>query len=261
MEIYNLNFSWAWLTTQWLDNLAISILSGITHVHTFIGLWGANGKSLLAGVGEVGFCFSSPSSTTPSLSIWSPRSRAHAPDPGTLAGSRCMCCSASTGLTFGWCCPSPASPSLPSWRPSPSPCWCQRDGRGGNPGTLGLPGCQWWGAVVWCPGDDRSVISVLSWSRYRSWLYGGAAAAETSAMMTTTPATPVSSSRQPLWATLLLCLSTTSNGGLAIEPWHSCVVLSGAWYCYTLLFMSWWLRWCLGASLLCLQSLRLKSFT
>jgi hypothetical protein len=41
----------------------------------------------LAGVGVLGFCFSSPSSTTTSSSIWSPQSRAHALDPGTLAGS------------------------------------------------------------------------------------------------------------------------------------------------------------------------------
>jgi hypothetical protein len=195
------------------------------------------------------------------LSIWSPRSRVHTPNPGTLAGSRRVHRLASVGLACSRCCSSPASPLLPSWRPSPSLCWCWRGGRGGNSGTLGQLGCRRWGDAVRCPGDDHSVIAVLSWPHYHGRLDDGAAAAATLVVTTTMPPTPMSSSSHPLWTNLLLCHSTTSNGGLAIEPWHSCVVLSGAWYCYTLLFMSWWLRWFLGASLLCLQSLRLQSFT
>jgi ammonia channel protein AmtB len=35
MDIYNLNLSWVWHATQWLDNVAVSMLSGSTHVHIF----------------------------------------------------------------------------------------------------------------------------------------------------------------------------------------------------------------------------------
>jgi hypothetical protein len=76
------------------------------------------------------------SSTAPSSSIWSPWSRTHAPDPRTLVGSRRLRCSASAGLACGRCGLSPASPSPPSWRPSPSPVGVGRTAEVATPAPL-----------------------------------------------------------------------------------------------------------------------------